>query len=152
MIGRRRRVSCSIPHLCLQPIRMPPRVCCRRRHGTLPHASRDRVARLSFSAVSGFHDGASRKRRSFLLAPRLFRLRQMAVISGVGVRRYYERFGYRTLKDYQASCLSASTRASASLRWVCTQYNSVAGFGVWSFFFFLGVNAIAARGRHSDRP
>lgn len=26
----------------------------------------------------------------------------MAVISGVGVRRYYERFGYRTLKDYQA--------------------------------------------------
>eukprot|EP00903_Cladosiphon_okamuranus_P019815 g18212.t1 len=26
---------------------------------------------------------------------------KMAVISGVGVRRYYERFGYRTLKDYQ---------------------------------------------------
>ena len=26
----------------------------------------------------------------------------MAVISGVGVRRYYERFGYVTLKDYQA--------------------------------------------------
>lgn len=25
----------------------------------------------------------------------------MAVISGVGVRRYYERFGYHTLKDYQ---------------------------------------------------
>ncbi|CAN0346263.1 unnamed protein product, partial [Hapterophycus canaliculatus] len=26
---------------------------------------------------------------------------KMAVISGVGVRQYYERFGYCTLKDYQ---------------------------------------------------
>ncbi|CAM9532129.1 unnamed protein product [Ectocarpus sp. 4 AP-2014] len=30
---------------------------------------------------------------------------KMAVISGVGVRRYYERFGYRSLKDYQVKVL-----------------------------------------------
>lgn len=43
------------------------------------------------------------ERLSPALGPRLSCMWQMAVISGVGVRRYYERFGYRTLKDYQAS-------------------------------------------------
>lgn len=31
---------------------------------------------------------------------------QLAVISGVGVRKYYERFGYRMRKDYQVRAFS----------------------------------------------
>lgn len=44
---------------------------------------------------------------------------QMGVISGVGVRKYYERFGYKMFKDYQVRLMPFVSHAYRTVRHPC---------------------------------